>query len=75
MQMAENMANHTDICDKVDDVKSIIIKYLPESCPTWKRCDLLFDLYRMRDDLAKHTLIETKILAPLVYAEERKLAL
>jgi regulator of cell morphogenesis and NO signaling len=72
VQMAENMANHTDICDKVDDVKSIIIKYLPESCPTWKRCDLLFDLYRMSDDLAKHTLIETKILAPLVYAEERR---
>lgn len=75
VQMAENMANHTDICDKVDDVKSIIIKYLPESCPTWKRCDLLFDLYRMSDDLAKHTLIETKILAPLVYAEERRLGL
>ncbi len=73
--MAQSMANHTDICDKVDDIKSIIIKYLPESCTTRRRSDLLFDLYRMRDDLAKHTLIEVKILAPLVYAMEREMKL
>lgn len=74
-RMAESMSHHTDICDKVDDIKSIIIKYLPESCPTRKRCDLLFDLYRLRDDLAKHTLIEIKILTPLAIAQEQKLTI
>ena len=72
-RMAEFMAHHTDICDKVDDIKSIVIKYLPESCPTSVRCDLLFDLFRMRDDLSKHTLIELKLLTPMAIAEERRL--
>ncbi len=70
--MAEFMADHTDICDKVDDIKSIVIKYLPESCSTSDRCELLFDLFRMRDDLSKHTLIELKLLTPMVIAEERR---
>lgn len=72
VRMAEYMENHTDICDKIDDIKSIILKYLPESCTTRQRCDLLFDLFSLRDDLAKHTFIESKILAPVVMAEERR---
>lgn len=71
--MVEYMAQHTDICDKVDDIKSIVMKYLPESCSTHERRDLLFDLFRMRDDLSKHTLIELKLLTPMVIAEERRL--
>lgn len=71
--MAEFMAQHTDICDKVDDIKSIVIKYLPESCSTQERCGLLFDLFRMREDLSKHTLIELKLLTPMAIAEERRL--
>ena len=71
--MSALMEQHTDICDKIDDIKSIIIKYLPESCSTSDRCGLLFDLFRMRDDLAKHTLIELKLLTPMVVAEERRL--
>ena len=71
--MSALMEQHTDICDKIDDIKSIIIKYLPESCSTSVRCGLLFDLFRMRDDLAKHTLIELKLLTPMVVAEERRL--
>lgn len=72
-QMEDFMAEHDDICDKVDDIKSIIIKYLPEQCSTNERCQLLFDLFAMRDDLAKHTAIEQKILAPMVKALERRL--
>lgn len=70
--MARFMAEHTDICDKVNDIKSIIIKYLPESCTTTERCGLLFELYALRDDLAKHTLVELKLLTPMVMAEERR---
>ena len=71
--MSALMAQHTNICDKIDDIKSIIIKYLPESCSTHERCDVLFDLFRMRDDLDKHTLIELKLLTPMVIAQERRL--
>lgn len=69
--MARFMENHTDICDKIDDMKSVIIKYLPETCPTQQRCELLFDIFRMKEDLGKHTLIESSLLAPVAtHAEE-----
>ena len=70
--MAVKMSSHTDICDKVDDIKSIIIKYLPESCPTVERFAVLCNLAHLRDDLAKHTLIETAVLTPLVLALENE---
>lgn len=70
--MDEFMDNHTDICEKIDDMKSIIIKYLPESCSIAQRCDLLFDIFALREDLVRHTLLEMKILAPLIKQEERR---
>ena len=70
--MAENMESHTDICDKVDDIKSIVIKYLPESCSTAARCGLIYDLFRLREDLIKHTLIEMRVLTPLVVTIEKQ---
>lgn len=66
------MENHSDICEKIDDIKSIVIKYLPESCSTERRCELLFDIFTLREDLQKHTQLETKILAPVAVAEERR---
>ena len=71
--MASFMAEHTDVCDKVNDIKSIVIKYLPESCATAQRCNLLHELYVMRDDLAKHTLIELKLLTPISVSLERRM--
>lgn len=72
LSMSEYMDNHTDICEKIDDMKSIIIKYLPESCSIAQRCDLLFDIFALREDLARHTLLETNILTPLIEREERR---
>lgn len=66
------MDNHTDICEKIDDMKSIMIKYLPVACPMRQRCDLLFDIFALREDLARHTLLEIEILAPLVEREEKR---
>ncbi len=75
VSIARSMEGHTDICDKVDDIKSIIIKYLPESCPTALRCGLIVDLFRLREDLARHTLIEVRVLTPLVVEVEKGLGL
>lgn len=70
-KMADFVDNHTDICDKIDDIKSIVIKYLPESCSTRQRCGLLFDIFALREELAKHTMLEMMILAPVVINSER----
>lgn len=58
--------NHSDIDEKLCDLKSIIIKYLPESCPTELRAEVLFEIFRLEEDLCKHTLIENNVLIPMV---------
>ena len=75
VSIAQSMEGHTDICDKVDDIKSIIIKYLPESCSTKMRSGLIMDLFRLHEDLARHTLIEVRVLTPLVVEVEKSLGL
>lgn len=65
--------NHSDVDEKLNDMKSIIIKYLPEACPTEQRNDLLFEIFRFEEDLARHTLIEERLLIPLVAKFERGL--
>ena len=55
---------HDDLCDKMDDIKSIIIKYLPESCPTELRLEVLMEIYRLREDIRTHILIESRMLVP-----------
>lgn len=58
--------NHSDIDAKLCDLKSIIIKYLPETCPDELRNDVLGEIFRFEEDLFKHTQIENLVLIPLV---------
>lgn len=58
--------NHSDIDGKLSDLKSIVIKYLPESCSAELRSEALFEIFRFEEDLRKHTLIENEVLIPLV---------
>lgn len=57
---------HEDIDDRSNDIASLIVKTLPESAPTSLRCDMLKDVYELRDDLRRHSNIETYLLRPLV---------
>lgn len=57
---------HEDIDDRSNDIASLIVKSLPESAPTSLRCDMLKDVYELRDDLRRHSNIETYVLRPLV---------
>ena len=59
-------ANHSDIDAKLSDLKSIIIKYLPDSCPAEVRYDVLLEIFRFEEDLNRHTEIENGVLIPLV---------
>ncbi|MDD2961867.1 MAG: hemerythrin domain-containing protein [Muribaculaceae bacterium] len=64
--------NHSDIDEKLNDLKNIIIKYLPSDCCAEDlRLRILYDIFFVERDLIKHTLIENKILSPLVYRLER----
>jgi hypothetical protein len=64
---------HEDIDDRSNDIASLIVKTLPETAPTSLRCDMLKDVYELRDDLRRHSNIETHLLRPLVekYLKQR----
>ena len=58
--------NHSNIDETLHDLKNIVMKYLPETCDTVLRNEVLYSIYRLDEDLDKHTLIEDTVLIPLV---------
>lgn len=64
--------NHSNIEEKLNDLKNILIKYLPDTEEQEMLGDLLFDLCELEEDFRKHTLMEDKVLVPLVEHLEGK---
>ena len=58
--------NHSNIEEKLDDLKNIVMKYLPQECDDNEILTVLVHLYALGEDLAKHTFIEDEILVPVV---------
>lgn len=58
--------NHSNINEKLNDLKNIIIKYLGEEFSSPVRFELLINIYNVEKDLRKHSLIEDRLLVPLV---------
>ena len=57
---------HSDIDDRTNDIASLVFKSLPESAPTALRAAMLKDIYALRDDLRRHSNVESYLLRPLV---------
>lgn len=64
--------NHTNIDDKLNDLKNILIKYLPAKSSLEVRTTLLYNLFDFEKDLSKHTLLEDLVLVPKVRNMEKK---
>ena len=62
---------HSDIDEKVFDLKNIIIKYLPPEYNIYVGNALLSNLILFEKDLKSHTRIEDKILIPKVKSLEK----
>ncbi|MBO7652612.1 MAG: hemerythrin domain-containing protein [Bacteroidales bacterium] len=58
--------NHSNIEEKLHDLKNIVIKYLPENASQQSRINVLNEIFKIENDLNKHSVIENKILIPLV---------
>jgi regulator of cell morphogenesis and NO signaling len=65
--------NHSNIEDKLHDLKNIIIKYLPDQGEADLRNLILFNLFWLEEELNKHTLLEERILIPFVQQLEEQL--
>lgn len=63
--------NHSNIEDKLGDLKNIIIKYLPEGYSSELRNNVLLEIFLFEEELIKHTLIEEKVLVPFVSQMEK----
>ncbi|MEG1615884.1 MAG: hemerythrin domain-containing protein [Bacteroidales bacterium] len=63
---------HNDIERKINDLRNIIIKYLPPLGDVNQVNDLLYMLFQSEEDLNRHTFIEENILFPAVKWMESK---
>jgi len=66
---------HDDVKEKLLDLKNIIIKYLPAPYDDNNYNNILFELFKLEEDLNNHSSIEEKVLIPKVCSMEEKLVL
>jgi regulator of cell morphogenesis and NO signaling len=65
---------HEDVEEKLNDLKNLIIKYLPPFEDNNLSNALLFELFELENDLNDHQRIEDKVLVPKVIEMEEALA-
>jgi len=58
--------NHSNVEEKLDDLKNLVMKYLPPQCSQQEIYRALFYIFMLETDLRKHTVIENEILVPMV---------
>lgn len=68
-------AEHSNIDEKLEDLKNILIKYIEPDFDE-NLCNIvIFELFRLEKDLIDHTRIENNIMKPLVIYMEKELKL
>jgi len=63
--IAQFADNHSNIDEKLGDLLNLVMKTLPGSCDEVLRAQVLRFLFRLRRDLACHTLVEDRLLTPM----------
>ncbi len=67
--------NHDNIEEKLDDLKQLLIKYLPDVGNIRIRRDIILTLDKLDTDLKAHAKIEDEVLIPLVRQLEEKVSM
>ena len=63
--------HHENVEEKLEDMKNIVMKYLPAECSNDLKIMVLLSIYHLHDDLRRHTYVENNILVPIVSRLER----
>ena len=58
--------NHSHMEEKLADLKSLVMKYLPPECGQQDVCRALSCIYSLQEDIARHILVEDGVLVPIV---------
>lgn len=64
--IGEYEKNHSNVQEKLDDLKNLVLMYMPAECDPQACQKVLFYLYSLESDLGRHTFIEDGILVPVV---------
>lgn len=64
---------HSDIESKLNDLKNILIKYLPKPKVSYLRNQVLNALFKLENDVNDHSRIENMVLVPMITDMENKL--
>lgn len=70
----EYQEHHDNLEEKLDDLKRLLIQYLPPQNDCVMRRKILISLFEFEQDLMVHALIEDHILIPLVEKLEKQIA-
>ena len=62
--IGEYEQNHSNVQEKLEDLKNLILKYMPLECRREDANRVLYCLYALEMDLGKHTFIEDEVLIP-----------
>ena len=65
--------NHSNIDDKLSDLKNILVKHLRGIGMAAETTELLFQIFSLEEDLSRHTFIEDVVLIPLVQHLEKSI--
>lgn len=63
---------HDDIEDTLNDLTNLLLKYIPAEISPVERVDMLLDMYALSNDIAKHSMMEDRILVPYIQLLESK---
>ena len=58
--------NHSHVEEKLEDLKNLIMKYLPPVCSQQDIYRTVSGIFTLQEDLSKHILVEDGILVPIV---------
>lgn len=58
--------DHSNIDEKLEDLKNLVVRYLPEECDAAGKIDLLDKLNGLQVDIRCHASVEEDVLEPLV---------
>ena len=63
---------HDDIEDTLNDLSNLLLKYIPAEISPVERVDMLLDVYALSNDIARHAMMENRILVPYIQLLESK---
>ena len=64
--IGEYEENHSNVEEKLEDLKNLVMKYIPASTDQQYAFQALILIFTLEYDLGKHTVIEDEILVPMV---------